>query len=68
MTHSIEQIQSDVLIEEAPTSSNIESIETDDDVLIIDGEQESTSPKRRRNTNCEDCDIPFITKKEFKVS
>lgn len=51
--------------EQSHIANTIESLDTDDDVLIMDGAQENKDAKRRR---CEDCDIPFITKKQLKVN
>lgn len=84
MENSIEPSNSALREQQPRTSSTMEAIETDDDVLIItstmeavetdddipyrtDGEQENKSVKRRGYTSCNDCDIPFITKKELKV-
>lgn len=50
-------------------TSTMESNETDDDGLLTDGERESKGTRGRRGySSCDDCDIPFITKKQLKVS
>lgn len=82
--NAIEHVQIDASNDEANTSSKtepidmdedvliitstMESIETDDDGLVTDGEREHKSTKRRGYSSCEDCDIPFVTKKQLKVN
>lgn len=49
-------------------TSTMESNETDDDgELTTDGERENKSSRRRGYSSCDECDIPFITKKQLKV-
>lgn len=59
------EIDEDLLI---ITSTFSEQVETDDDDLITDGERENKGATRRGYSSCEDCDIPFITKKQLKVN
>lgn len=82
--NSIEHVQIDASTEDSHTSikmdtiemdedvlvitSTMESIETDEDCLITDGDQGNKSTRRRGYSSCEDCDIPFITKKQLRVN
>lgn len=49
-------------------TSTMESNETDDDGLFTDGERENKGTIRRGYSSCDECDIPFITKKQLKVN
>lgn len=48
-------------------TSTMEFNETDDDGLLTDGERENKSTRRRGCSTCDECDIPFITKKQLRV-
>lgn len=72
MENDVEPMPSDAMSEEGHASANTESMEAIEDHFMADIEQESTNAKSRAQISggqhgCEDCDIPFDTKKELKV-
>lgn len=62
-TETIEMHEDLVII-----TSTMDSNETDDDGLLTDGEPDNKGATRRGYSNCDECAIPFITKKQLKVS
>lgn len=54
--------------EEPLTLDNIESMEADDDNLIMGSALDTALTNPRGHFGCEDCNIPFVTKKELKVN
>lgn len=60
----VEKISADATI-----ADEIVALNNDDDQISIEPRPDhSVKTKRQGYTACEDCDIPFITKKELKVN